>query len=315
VRIAEEKVKVYTEMDFGVPSDLELVSGDEVEFVNVRKHSKNEWAEIVLRDGKHAYIQGDAQLFQIVSASLCQNQVAVYTEASAHSSIKYHYEKGTEFDVIDDISDGGKEWLRVRDVSGREGFIGAETEIEEKDNQDVPSPLGAGTAERNTVVCAKLLGSNKSSERLLVFTKDRVVELMLNPVEVKPGGRFHPQKKATHITWLIISGALFGALGGLFFGAGDVGDDLTARSNRVAYLVAQSLSVMLAEYPEHIEILYSQVKQLIWAKGSRWSGQSLSILVSDGTRRDYAVTWLPKEGDLEQALAYTLGSRFERRKK
>lgn len=120
--ILTEKVPVYKDQNLSVPLDVELVAGTLVDLGT----KVIDGVEVDLSDGRHGYIKGDTRIADLLKVLhiLKQDEVIVCKEPSAQSVVKTQYKKGWEFYILDDTRDkDGKAWIRVRDLSGNEGFV------------------------------------------------------------------------------------------------------------------------------------------------------------------------------------------------
>ena len=127
VRIIDEKVTVYRDMDINCPMDMNLLAGAEVELINV-SGSEDGWGEVLLSNGQRCYISGDIRLYQVTRAVLL-DEVQAYAEPSAASAPSCGYPRGTEVEILDEAGSDDKLWLRIRDNLGKEGFIAGESQI------------------------------------------------------------------------------------------------------------------------------------------------------------------------------------------
>ncbi len=128
-RIIEQPVKVYSEAYINSPSITELVIGSEVELGSVKKKDGKAWVPVVLSTGQRGYLSGEARIFHINQVTLLQGSVNVYAEPSAQSAVKTQYKKNAKFFITDTIKQDNKDWVKIRDFSGNEGFIDGKTRI------------------------------------------------------------------------------------------------------------------------------------------------------------------------------------------
>jgi hypothetical protein len=128
-RIIEQPVMLYSDMDISSPSVAELAVGSEVEIGGVKKKDGKEWVSASLPSGERGYVPGDTRIYIIKPATLLQENVNVYAKPSAASTVKSQYNKNDQFDLINVVTQDNKEWVKVRDSAGNEGFIEGDTKI------------------------------------------------------------------------------------------------------------------------------------------------------------------------------------------
>jgi hypothetical protein len=128
-RILDDKAIVYGDMDLSAPLVMELVAGDEIDLGMVTKKGFKKWVEVTLPNGRHGYIQPETKIYTIRKANLLQSAVNVYEQPSSQSVMKNRYEKGVTFYLVDVVNKDGKDWVKIRDLAGNEGFIDGDTEV------------------------------------------------------------------------------------------------------------------------------------------------------------------------------------------
>jgi len=133
VKILEEKVIVYNEMSLDAFQVIELVRDDEVELGTVKRKNDIEWVKVSLSDGRDGYILGNTNVFEMSKATLIQDKVDVYEEPSIDSRIIVQYKEGDKFLLTNIISKDDKEWVKISDLEGNEGFIDGDTLVRLKD--------------------------------------------------------------------------------------------------------------------------------------------------------------------------------------
>jgi hypothetical protein len=129
-RIIDPQVKIYGEPETGSLSVASLTSGDEIDFIGLRKVAKKNWAEVALADGQKGYLPAETKLFFFKQASLLQKSSNVFSRPSSLSSVKSTLQKRDRFYIIDVVDRNSKEpWVKIRDLSGVEGFIDGRARI------------------------------------------------------------------------------------------------------------------------------------------------------------------------------------------
>jgi hypothetical protein len=128
-RILDAQVKVYTSMDANAVSLTTLPEGTEIEFGGAKRKAGKFWIPITLSTGQQAYIPGDTKLFLIRQGSLLQNNVDLRSEPSSGSLIKQQLARNTKLYILEVVKGDGQDWVRVRDMTGNEGYIDGNTHI------------------------------------------------------------------------------------------------------------------------------------------------------------------------------------------
>lgn len=129
VRIIDQPVKVFSEADSHAISLTELPVGSEVELGGVKKKDGKTWVGVTLANDQKGFIPGDARIFQIKQAFLNQGNVNVYSEPSNLSAVKAQFKKKTRFFLTGTVNQDNQAWVKIRDLSGLEGFIEPKTRI------------------------------------------------------------------------------------------------------------------------------------------------------------------------------------------
>lgn len=127
-RVTDPRGVVYRDMDTQSPAVAQLVSGVEVSIGRSTKKKGKEWVEIKTGDGRHGYMLGDTKIYAFTKVSLLDKEVIAYEQPSSLSAQKLRYKKGAVFHIIDNVK-GNSDWVRIRDLSGNEGFINSKTRI------------------------------------------------------------------------------------------------------------------------------------------------------------------------------------------
>lgn len=126
-RILDPQVKVYSSMDTNTLSIATLQEGSEIEFGGMKKKAGKLWLPIVLSTGQQAYIPGETRLFIVREGSIMQNNVDMLTEPSAGSLVKQQLQRNAKLSILQVVKGEGKDWVKVRDATGNEGYISGDT--------------------------------------------------------------------------------------------------------------------------------------------------------------------------------------------
>ena len=128
-RILDPQVKVYSSLDSNAVSMATLTVGNEIEFASPKRKAGKLWIPITLTTGQQAYIPGETRLFIIRLALLASNDVDLRTEPSVGSMVKQQLPRNTRLYILEVVKQEDGEWVKVRDMSGMEGYISGSTNI------------------------------------------------------------------------------------------------------------------------------------------------------------------------------------------
>jgi len=128
-RILDPQVKVYSSTDANAVSIANLPEGSEIEFGGSKRKAGKVWVPITLSTGQQAFIPGETRIFVIREGSLLQNNVELHAEPASGSLIKQQLVRNTKVYILQVVKGDGQDWVRVRDMSGSEGYIPGETRI------------------------------------------------------------------------------------------------------------------------------------------------------------------------------------------
>lgn len=128
-RIIEQPAKVYSDANISSPSITELSIGSEIEIGGIKKKNGQSFVTVNLADGKKGYMLGNTHVFIIKQATLRQEKANVYAEPSAGSVLTTSIQKNSQFYLTDVVKQDNKSWVKIREISGREGFIEGQTKI------------------------------------------------------------------------------------------------------------------------------------------------------------------------------------------
>lgn len=125
--ILDPQVKVYSSMDENSLSIATLQTGTEIEYGGMKRKAGKFWKYIILSTGQQAYIPGVANLYLIREGTLMQDHVEVHSEPSAGSLIKQQLKRKDKVSILQVTKE--KDWVRIRDTTGNEGFISGDTRL------------------------------------------------------------------------------------------------------------------------------------------------------------------------------------------
>lgn len=129
VKIIEQPVTVYREADANSPIITQLAVGQEIELGGVKKVNGESWVRVNLAPNQSGYIPGSSRIYHIKQAILNQRSVNVYSLPSSQSAVKTQYKRNTKFHLTDVIKQDGRHFVKIRDMTGDEGFIEGGTKI------------------------------------------------------------------------------------------------------------------------------------------------------------------------------------------
>ena len=118
-----QQTPIYSKPDFNSALIAELMSGEEIELGAI----KEEWLTVTLPNGQWGYMSGKVKSARFEQWTLLQKEANVHAEPSTSSPVLTQLKKGADFYVFPGIKQEGKEWIKIRDTDGNEGFIGGQT--------------------------------------------------------------------------------------------------------------------------------------------------------------------------------------------
>lgn len=130
-RILDSQVFVYSEPDLNSQPVTQIFGGQEVELGSVKKKDGKQWIKVKLTTGQEGYLTGDSRVFVIKLVSLLQNNAKFYSSPSITSIPKTEFRKNDKFYLVEVIKEADKEWVKVRDLKGNEGFVEGNTKIKQ----------------------------------------------------------------------------------------------------------------------------------------------------------------------------------------
>jgi hypothetical protein len=128
-RVLDNQVKVYSSMDDNAVSMATLSTGSEIDFSTPKRKAGKMWIPITLSTGQPAFIPGDTRLSLIRLADIQQDNVDLHADASAGSLIKQQLPRKTKVYILEVLKQPEGDWVRVRSMTGTEGYISGETRI------------------------------------------------------------------------------------------------------------------------------------------------------------------------------------------
>jgi hypothetical protein len=130
-RILDPHVYIYSEPDLNSQLITQVYAGQEVELGTIKKKDGKNWVKVKAATGQDGYLAGDCKVFIIKLVSLLQNNVSVYSSPNLASIPKAAFRKNDKFYLIEVIKQDDKDWVKVRDLKGTEGFIEGNTKIKQ----------------------------------------------------------------------------------------------------------------------------------------------------------------------------------------
>jgi hypothetical protein len=128
-RILDSQVKVYSSTDANAVSIATLPEGSEIEFGGVKRKAGKLWVPITLSTGQQAFIAGETRIFIVREGSIMQNNVELHAEPSSGSLVKSQLARNAKVYILQVVKGDGRDWVRVRDINGSEGYIAGDTRI------------------------------------------------------------------------------------------------------------------------------------------------------------------------------------------
>ncbi len=130
VRIVDESVPVYPEMDPDGISVYSLHAGDHVEIMKITRRKGKSWVHIQRPDGQMGFVMGNTRVFAIRKVQLDQKQAVFYSEPSVEADQLGTLARGARL-VVQDVKkvEGSDGWVKVVTPEGQEGWISGKARI------------------------------------------------------------------------------------------------------------------------------------------------------------------------------------------
>jgi hypothetical protein len=128
-RIIDPHATVYSKPDLNSALITQLLTGNEVEVGSVINKGDRKWVSVQLQNGQRGYLPGETKIFSIKQVVLLQDEVSVYSAPFEISSVKSRLKKNSKFIITEVVNQDGKNWAKIRDAAGMEGYIDGKTRI------------------------------------------------------------------------------------------------------------------------------------------------------------------------------------------
>ncbi len=128
-RIIDPHATVYSKPDLNSALIAQLLTGNEIEVDSVKNKGDRKWVSVKLQNGQNGYLPGETKIFSIKQVVLLQDEVNVYSAPFEISSVKSRLKKNSKFFITEVVNQDGKNWAKIRDAAGMEGYIDGKTSI------------------------------------------------------------------------------------------------------------------------------------------------------------------------------------------
>jgi hypothetical protein len=132
IKILQDNVPVYAQVDTESISIRTLQNGEMVEVGKVKKARGKQWVEVVFPDGSHGFIPGETRTFSLIQATINQKKASIYG-TTAIGPVVAELKKGSLVQFMDLVNANGATWIYVQDKAGHTGYIEGNTKIVRKD--------------------------------------------------------------------------------------------------------------------------------------------------------------------------------------
>ena len=133
IKILQDNVPVYAQVDTESMSMRTLQTGDIVEVGKVKKVRGKQYVEVSFPDTTRGFIPGETRTFSLIQATLNQSKAPLYGTA-ARGPVVAQLKKGTLLQFLDIIAANGETWIYVQEPkTGQTGYIEGNTKILRKD--------------------------------------------------------------------------------------------------------------------------------------------------------------------------------------
>ena len=128
-RIIDPQVKMYSSPEPNSLSLATLVEGTEVEFGKTFNKAGKKWTEVIMPSGQKGYIPAETRVYHFRLGALLQNNVPMYNQPSSQSLVRATLKRNTKVYMTDVVKADNQDWVKVRDLTGVEGYIPGQTPI------------------------------------------------------------------------------------------------------------------------------------------------------------------------------------------
>jgi hypothetical protein len=104
--------------------DCALDAGTEVDLGQVKWHYGKKWTSVTLRDGRQGFVPAETKVRKLMQVELHPATTVVLPSVGASTAEGWELKKGERILLVEPVAVGGRDWVRIRDSRGREGFIG-----------------------------------------------------------------------------------------------------------------------------------------------------------------------------------------------
>lgn len=128
-KILDQQVKLYSSPEPNALSLATLAEGTEIEFGKTIKAGGKKWIEVILSGGQKGYLPAETRVYPFRLAIPLQNNVPMYNQPTAHSLVRLTLKRNTKIYLIGVTRSQDLDWVKVRDLTGVEGFISGQTRL------------------------------------------------------------------------------------------------------------------------------------------------------------------------------------------
>ncbi len=132
IKILQENVPVYTQVDSESAPTRMLQVGDFAEVGKQVSKRGKKWVEITMTDGTKGFIPADTRSFALLQATINQPKASLYGTAARGPVVK-ELKRGTVIQFQDVVQQNNETWIYVQDASGQMGYLEGSTKIMRKD--------------------------------------------------------------------------------------------------------------------------------------------------------------------------------------
>jgi len=132
IKILQDNVPVYPQVDTESMSMRTLQTGDMVEVGKVKKVRGKQYVEVTFPDNSRGFIPGETRTFSLIQATVNQKKALLYGTA-ARGPVVAELKKGTLLQFQDIVTANGETWIYVQDAAGHTGYIEGNTKILRKE--------------------------------------------------------------------------------------------------------------------------------------------------------------------------------------
>ena len=131
IRIVDSIANVFSKPDLNSALITQLFVGNEAEVGSIVNKADRKWVAVRLPNGQRGYMPGETKIFRLRQVALLQGAVNAHSAPFENSSVTRQYKLNNRFFITDVVKQDGKNWVKIRDAAGNEGFIDGQSHLKQ----------------------------------------------------------------------------------------------------------------------------------------------------------------------------------------